>query len=229
MSVEIERAVSSRNMLVWADAEERIADVEQRAREVELTLGPLVFWCRDARVIDVCRTRSGWRMNPAMSRIEDVVSAFEYEREGVRARTKSAPREACGPELKQTLYAELDRVRRVELRLLPLSAERWLKLAGQDPSTIHAYVRGLVRDALSPRAMWTELGSAWLCFCGGMRDALFDMAAARARGFGLEAQEAPAPSGPALAPGFVPVLKTWETLGPRDSLVLCDPWAVLTQ
>jgi hypothetical protein len=62
-----------------------------------------------------------------------------------------------------------------------------------------------------------------------MGPAHFRIAEMRAQERGLEAQAAQAPSGAHLSAGFVPQVKSWETLGPRDSLVLCDPWAVLAR
>lgn len=213
----------------WARTEARVIDVEQEVRAHGATLGPLAVWCKEMSVHEMLASRAGFRCNPAMCRIEDVVSAFAYERDGGVHRTSSAPREACGPELKQGLYGELASVREVELRLLPASEEIWLRVGARETADIHGYVRSLVRDGIAPRALWTEMASGWLCFAGAMRSAYHRVADARARERGIETQSSSAPTGSALSSGFVPAVKTWETLGPRDSIVLADPWAVLAR
>jgi len=214
---------------VWAGAFERVVDVEQHVRTAGATLGPLAVWCKDLTVREMLAARAGFRCNPALCRIEEVVGGIEYVRNGVTARTSSTPREACGPELKQGLYGELENLLQVELRLLPAGDETWLRIGGRETADIHSFVRSLVRDAIVPRALWTEMAIGWLCFAGAMRPVYFRVAEARARERGLDAVESGPPQGSALALGFVPAVKTWETLGPRDSIVLADPWAVLAR
>lgn len=216
-------------MLMWADAGAPLDEVEHAALRMDLTLGPAAQWNKNRPVRELVRERSAYRLNPALCRVEDVFAAFEYRAHGATHRTLSTPREACGPELRQTLFDAPELLTAVQLRLLPKSEERWVKLQGKDPRDAHALVRTLVREGVAMRHVWSELSAVWLGFCGGMAETLVAIAEDAGRAQGLEVQATQAPRGPELAPMFVPQVRTWETLGPRDGIVLADPWAVLVQ
>lgn len=219
--------IDPNSMLLWADASAFVSEIEHSAQKADLTLGPCAWWNRDRRVRDVVAERTGFRLNPVLCRIEEVTGAFEYRAHGRTHRTLSTPREACGPELRTLLTEDLDAVTAVELRLLPLGEERWLKAQGRDPGDAHSFIRALVREGVAMRHVWTELSAAWVGFVGALSHASLHIAESVARERGLDVQPSQAPRGPELASGFVPQTKTWENLGPRDAIVLADPWAVL--
>jgi hypothetical protein len=207
-------------MLLWANASDLVSEVEHQALRVDLTLGPAALWNKDKRVRDLVRDRSAYRLNPALCRVEELVAAFEYHAHGSTHRTLSTPREACGPELKTLLYDAPETLTAVQLRLLPKGDERWLKLQGKDPRDAHGVVRALLREGVAMRQVWSELSAVWLGFTGALSQTLIAIAEDVGRARGLEPQASQAPRGPELLPAFVPQVKTWETLGPRDTIVL---------
>jgi hypothetical protein len=215
------------SMLLWADAGGLVLETEHAARKVGFTLGPCAHWCRDKRIVDLVIQRAAWRLNPVLCRVEEAIGGFEYRAHGRTHRTLSTPREACGPEMRTLLYDTPDAITAVQLRLLPLDAEHWLKAQGRDPRDAHAFLRALVREGVAMRHVWTELSTAYVGFVGAMSQTLLHIATEVARSNGLEPAVTQAPRGPELAPAFFAQTKTWETLGPRDTVVLADPWAVL--
>lgn len=214
-------------MLMWADAQASVAEIEHAASRVELTLGPAAVWNKDRRVVDLVRERSGFRLNPVLCRVEEIIAAFEWREHGATHRTKSTPREACGPEMRTLFYDTPDVVTAVQLRLMPRDDERWIKVQGRDANDVHSLIRTLLREGLSPRRIWSELSTGWLSFCGGMTEASVLIVTDVAKARGLDVQASQAPRGLELLQSFTPVHRGWETLGPRDSLLLADPWAVL--
>jgi hypothetical protein len=215
------------SLLAWVSLETKVSEFEANAQASQLTLGPCAYWNKDRTFREVIHTRSGWRLNPVLVRVEEVVAAFEYRHHGQTYRTLSTPREACGPEMRTLLYGDVSALTAVQVRLLPRSEEHWLKVTGKDPGDAHSYLRSLVREGVAMRSVWSELSSTWLSFTGAMGEALKTIAEEVAAASGLQAQPSPAPRGRDIVPGFLPLTRTWETLGPRDAIVLADPWAVL--
>lgn len=216
------------SMLTWVSADQGVASVEQESNRAGLTLGPAASWAAHLSVREMVAQRAAWRLNPVIGHIEDLVGGFGY---GVGARTLSAPREACGPELRQALFAAPERIREVELRLLPMDSLHWLKVAGKDAGHVHGFVRRLLREGVFPRAVWTELGTAYVCFA-------MQTAAMFARHSTRVATALQLSVSDAQEPGIRAILaqrsamsglktKTWESLGALDSIALADPWTVL--
>lgn len=214
-------------MLIWVSADAPVHAIEQQLRATETTLGPAAAWGRDLTVRDWVCSRRALRLNPAMGRIEEIVSAFVYERDGVTGRTVSAPREACGPEMRALLYAHPESMREIELRTLPLHDTRWLKLAAKDAETLQACMKRIIHKGVFCHALWTELATGYLCFTGQLRDAYAALASDIAGDAGLAAGDAVSPRALELLKPVAPEVKTWPLLGARDALLLGDPWAVL--
>ncbi len=215
------------SLLAWVSIDRRVADFEAEAQTAGLTIGPCAYWSKDRTFRELIATRSGWRLNPILVRVEEVVAAFEYLHAGHLYRTLSTPREACGPEMRTLLYGDTASLTAVQVRMLPRAEETWIKVTGKDPGDAHSYLRSLVREGVAMRSVWSELSSTWISFTGAMSETLRSIAEEVAGASALQAQASPAPRGREIVPGFLPITRTWETLGPRDAIVLADPWAVL--
>jgi hypothetical protein len=188
--------------MMWADVDEAVLDVEARAQASGTTLGPVITWSKSMTVRELCATTHAYVANPCTARLEPVV-AFIEQKDGAWIRAR--------------------------VRVVPQGRPHWLKASGRDTGDVHAFIRALVRDGVMPFAIWTELASAWIAFTGAMHEAFVGHMEKKARERGLETTHADAPVGAAFAHSFSPEVKTWETLGPRDSIVLADAWAVLAR
>jgi hypothetical protein len=214
-------------LLAWVNPDDTVVESEARL-PADVTLGPAAIWGGDLTVRDWLRERSAWRLNPAMGRLEELVSAFEYAADGALHRTRSTPREACGPELRTLLFDRLDIVTRVELRLLPRQRENWLALSCPDAAALAAFVRERLRQGCFFRALATDGARGWASFCGGMAEAYADEWRHAASPLRYDCQWPAEPPGMRRA-GFHPRKKSWLELDAGDKLVLADPWAVLVE
>lgn len=214
-------------MLIWVSADAPVAEIERQLRATSSTLGPAAAWGREQSVRDWVCSRRALRLNPVMGRIEEIAGAFAYERDGVAGRTVSAPREACGPELRALLYGAPASIREVELRTLPMHDSRWLKLAAKDAETLQACMKRIIHKGVFCHALWTELATGYLCFTGQLRDSYAALASDLAGDAGLTVGDAVPPRALELLKPVAPEVKTWPLLGARDALLLGDPWAVL--
>jgi len=214
-------------VLKWVSADANVQAVEKQLRAEAYTLGPAAIWGREQTVREWVCSRRALRLNPALGRLEDIAGGFIYTRNDKQGRTVSAPREACGPELRTLLYDHPEQMRDIELRLLPLAEARWLKLGAKDAETLHACIKRIVHRGVFCHALWSELATGYLCFTGRMMNGYASLASDIAGDAGLSVGDAVPPRALELLKPVAPEVKTWPLLGARDALLLGDPWAVL--
>ena len=107
---------------------------------------------------------------PRSGALEDIVAAFEYGEGGVR--TKTTPREACGPELKALLKTRAFSA--VRLRTMPAHEEDWFPRPKRRKAPLSCTVEArnkFCSPAASIVRFCAEGANGWISFAGEMAHA----------------------------------------------------------
>ncbi len=205
------------DLLYWAAAKARCSDVERELQKRGETLGPMARHAPAQTIGTLVRDGHLLRFNSALGCIEDMVAAFEY---AGGARTKTTPREACGPELKALLTAR--EFSMVNLRTLPAHEEDWWRIEAPSMSVLHGWLKQILFAGCFYRSLLCEGANGWISFAGEMAHAYGTLAKELSQSLNMEVKRDQAPKHQS-ATTFKRVL--WSEASAQ--IYLCDPWQVL--
>lgn len=215
--------------LAWVPADATISDVEKILQGRGLTIGPVARLCGGHTIAQAIRGRYLVRSNLALGRIEDPLAAIEYLRDGARHRTLSTPREACGPELRQRLFAASEVWTAVQLRLLRQEQEHWLKFEAPTAEVAQGFVRAVCIAGGFTRAIICEGANGWLGFSGAMVKTYLAIAKQTASKYSVSTSDSQEPTARFPSSDVPLVMSSWGRLPRTATFYLADPWAVLAK
>lgn len=214
--------------LLWAKSHHPLSVVEAAAQQAQLTLGVVAQLVPDMTLAEAARQRVLVRSNSALGRIEDAVAAFEYEHEGQLHRTFSSPREACGPELRQRLFAKGRSFTGLQIRLQRNDPIRWMRFLAPSAGVAQSFTRACFVAGSFARIAWGEGANGWLGFAGAMAEVHQKIAQQVALPFSIETKDGEGPSIRPLTSGSSLLVTGWAHL-PSPQFYLADPWAALVK
>lgn len=228
--------ISSHNLLAWAPLTLTLSAIETELMTQGLTLGPAAYWQPQITLQKALQSGCMVRFNPLLGQVEEAIGAFEYRHAGQTHRTLSAPREACGPELRQMLYEALNQVDAVQLRLLPSCALTRVTVTAPRHSqesfaTLVQWLRSALMQQCFYRSIFLKKELLELTFAGAMADIYVPTCEQLAEQFELAIETTTHAAIDEQLLGFqahqtVPTAVPFAKLQPHHTLALADLWSI---